>query len=859
MAEARVAVQPHPVVARVGFEVDTSLKETQVNFSASGLVLFVPHPRFLWKNTKRSIWRAAHKVQMAYMPFPAWLVLGVLSGVSYWVTTSTSSTWQRSGKFADLLWKLDSLNPLTKLLSTEARVAYLAFYTSAAVMLGVTSVQRFCLRQLLGYHGWMFHGHGQAKSLKTKLWAIVLKYVYIRRIKKNLYAYQSSLPSLPLPPLEQTCARYLKTVEALLPAEEFATLSHQAATFQKSEGPVLQRWLKLKWLTSTNYVADWWLNYVYLRGRESVCINSNWYGVLSESDFPTHLQSARAASMVYNLVRIKCRLDDESWEPLNINGMVPFCMAQYEFAFSTTRIPGHEQDTLVKTEASESRHIVVLHKGKFYKMNTFSPKSTRQLTPYQLWLAIEGILSAKDEVNADEVFIPALTAANRTHWASVRSEFFLRDPVNRPILEVVEKALFVLALDSEPATATLTDECMQYFVGNGHNRWSDKSFCIVVTSHAKVGVHCEHAWGDAPIMGHIIEQCSTSEEKRENYNEDGTIKKQPDDIDKQAKGIFNVYPAERLRFNVAPGLAEAAREADKVYRKEIADVDLCVERFKGYGKGFVKKHGHVSPDAWIQLAMQIAYFRDQGRFDQTYESSMTRLFALGRTETIRSASTDSVAFVRAFEDPAVAREEKVKLLVKAANHHQHYSHLAMTGGGVDRHLFALYVVSVGKNVPSPFLRNALGRKWKLSTSQVPTRQVPASEHPPGDLDRFATPNGGFGPVADDGYGVSYCIFGENIFYFNVSSKKHAPNTNSKRFLDRISQALRDMAELVQPAAPKAAAGATTPRSAMAAPAAVTPRGAAAAELASPLSPKKKGGESPGAKNLTVGGKPAKRP
>jgi hypothetical protein len=39
----------------------------------------------------------------------------------------------------------------------------------------------------------------------------------------------------------------------------------------------------------------------------------------------------------------------------------------------------------------------------------------------------------------------------------------------------------------------------------------------------------------------------------------------------------------------------------------------------------------VSPDAYIQLAMQLAYHRDQGRFDATYESSMTRLFLHGRT------------------------------------------------------------------------------------------------------------------------------------------------------------------------------------------------------------------------------------
>lgn len=38
--------------------------------------------------------------------------------------------------------------------------------------------------------------------------------------------------------------------------------------------------------------------------------------------------------------------------------------------------------------------------------------------------------------------------------------------------------------------------------------------------------------------------------------------------------------------------------------------------------------------------------------------------------------------------------------------------------------------------------------------------------------------GGFGPVADDGYGVSYIIAGEDILFFHVSSKKSCPKTVS---------------------------------------------------------------------------------
>lgn len=51
------------------------------------------------------------------------------------------------------------------------------------------------------------------------------------------------------------------------------------------------------------------------------------------------------------------------------------------------------------------------------------------------------------------------------------------------------------------------------------------------------------------------------------------------------------------------------------------------------------KKCRVSPDAYVQMAMQLAYYRDQKAFAATYEASMTRLFKHGRTETVRYVST----------------------------------------------------------------------------------------------------------------------------------------------------------------------------------------------------------------------------
>ena len=129
----------------------------------------------------------------------------------------------------------------------------------------------------------------------------------------------------------------------------------------------------------------------------------------------------------------------------------------------------------------------------------------------------------------------------------------------------------------------------------------------------------------------------------------------------------------------------------------------------------------------------------------------------------------------------------------------------MTGKGVDRHLFTLYVVSRYLGLESKFLDTALTQKWRLSTSQTPHSQanlVDFKKHP----DMLST-GGGFGPVSDDGYGVSYIICDEDLIMFHVSpekrdklstsiqiSSKHScTHTDSARFGANIEKAMLDVA------------------------------------------------------------------
>jgi carnitine O-palmitoyltransferase 1 len=66
-----------------------------------------------------------------------------------------------------------------------------------------------------------------------------------------------------------------------LDEEKYARMEKLAGEFQNGIGHKLQRFLKLKSWWATNYVSDWWEDYVYLSGRTPLMINSNFYGVVS--------------------------------------------------------------------------------------------------------------------------------------------------------------------------------------------------------------------------------------------------------------------------------------------------------------------------------------------------------------------------------------------------------------------------------------------------------------------------------------------------------------------------------------------------------------------------------------------------
>nr|XP_020859407.1 carnitine O-palmitoyltransferase 1, brain isoform isoform X6 [Phascolarctos cinereus] len=594
------------------------------------------------------------------------------------------------------------------------------------------------LRLLLRYQGWLSEPRGTL-SLPTRSWLALVRIFSGRR--PTLYTYQRSLPHLPLPSTVGTVAK----------------------------------------------VSDWWGEYVYLRSRSPLLGNSNFYILDFLSVAPTPLQAARAGNAVYAMMRFREQLGRGEIEPATLLGMRPLCSAQYRQMFNTTRIPGVSGDRLYHVRDGCSRHVVVLHRGRFFRLGTHGGLGGHLLSPRVLEQQLQYILDDSAPAQPTEEHLAALTAAPRALWAQARASLQAGDRSSKAPLEVVEGAAFFVCLEETPGPSRtspeLDERAQSVLVGTGHSRWLDKSLNLVVFASGHMGLNVEHSWADTPVPSHMWEAILAAECFELGYAADGHCRGTPNPT---------VGPPERLLWmlpeEVAASIPLALREAQALAR----DTDCHILPFTHFGRGFTRRC-RIPGSSFVQLALQLARFRDQGSFCLTYEACVTRSFHEGRTETVRPCTVEACAFVRAMEDPRLTDAQRLALFQVAAEKHWALCRAALTGEGVDRHLFCLYLVSQLLRLPSPFLTQVRAERWKLSTSQSATHQPqlfdPAS-HPD-----YVCCGGGFGPADDDGYGVSYVFMGESMVTFHISCRVSSPDTDSRRFGQHIQDAMLDVATL----------------------------------------------------------------
>uniref|UniRef100_A0AAV2JMW8 Choline O-acetyltransferase n=1 Tax=Knipowitschia caucasica TaxID=637954 RepID=A0AAV2JMW8_KNICA len=585
----------------------------------------------------------------------------------------------------------------------------------------------------------------------------------VLRRKSSKDKADNTLPKLPLPELSDTLALYLSSMKHLLTEEQFHTTQSLVKQFSApgGVGPLLQQKLQERRDITDNWVNEYWLNDMYLNNRLPLPVHSSPAMVFPPQPF-------RAPSDA-----LSCALPVD-YARGQLAG-TPMCMEQYYRLFTSYRLPGPQRDTLVAQESCvmpEPEHIIVACKNQFFVLDVVI--NFRRLNERDLLTQLQRIAKMADSEEERLPPVGLLTTDGRSQWAESRS-VLMRESTNRDSLDMIERCMCLVCLDDASA-AEISDSTRATLMlhgggpsKNGGNRWYDKPMQFIIGADGNCGVVCEHS----PFEGIVLVQCTEHLLKYMIGSPSKLVR---------AASVSELPAPRRLRWKCTPEIHKLlSSSADKLHRL-VKNLDMKVSKFFEYGKEFIKKQ-KMSPDAYIQVALQLAYYRCHGRLVSTYESASTRRFRKGRVDNIRSATPQALAFVRAMADGKLSSSERMELLQGAIAAQTKYTILAITGRAIDNHLLGLREIAreLKMETPEIFKDEAylISNQFILSTSQVPTT-----------VEMFCC----YGPVVPGGYGACYNPQSDYII-FCISSFADSPHTCSVDFCRAVEQALRDMREL----------------------------------------------------------------
>ena len=475
--------------------------------------------------------------------------------------------------------------------------------------------------------------------------------------------------------------------------------------------------------------------------------------------------------VIAGAVNYKVQLDEERIPPVVQRGQV-LSMEQNKFLFSTTRIPGPVQDTVRAPYSagspgpSRARHILVFFRGNMFRMDVIGPDG-RPHALDDLVAGLNAVLKAGTTRAAPDTSVGHLTTKARAEWAASRQALLVCHPGNAAALDQVETALFCLCLDDLVPDGT-REACDHLLHGDSGSRWFDKSLSIIVFGDGRAGINLEHCGLDGTTILSLIDMILSAPPEEHSVQSGARTQGQP-----------AVAPVE---FGLDDDLRADVRAAGESFADYAASTGTWTVSFDDFGAGRAKQLG-MSPDAFVQMAYQLAHKRAKGFVGATYESIATRQYRHGRTEAMRVVTPEVTRFVTVMDDPAADSETRRAAFRAAAEAHVRRARECQAGQAPEQHLWELQMIQNRRGGEPLALYATPGwlimRDDYLSTSSVPSKNV-----------QFC----GFGSTSSRCIGIGYVLLPDR---FNLYLSTPLPVADRMFvFADKLRDAVHELDRLL---------------------------------------------------------------
>lgn len=389
-------------------------------------------------------------------------------------------------------------------------------------------------------------------------------------------------------------------------------------------------------------VESWWDNYAYLSLRipllpftsmaQPFCV-----GAVGVEETQAYAPMGFAAGL-HHILEYWMLMRTETLKNGKMSNGLRLSQALNRKFYNTTRVPGEEMDKIVcyfKTEKEGPcpNHFILIGRGRIFRVDGVNPDGSI-LTPQQIlavYLQVRGLLDAKGE---EPYPVPLLTFDDRTNWAKNRTRLQGLSEHNRHLLQTIEESLLCTSID-EHEPRNYSEVSQLSVTGDMLSKWADKSTTFVAFRNGTFGCLGEHASYDGTIS--IAATTFVMMSLVEVGPPDWTLP------------VHWTPSVEELQFDLD---AELRSEVDRMRveaAKASSGIIVTTDELVEYGKDFIKTV-KVHPDSYVQMVLQLAYYRLHGGIAPTYETALMRFFYNGRTETVRSCSIEALDWVKGMEN-----------------------------------------------------------------------------------------------------------------------------------------------------------------------------------------------------------------
>jgi carnitine O-acetyltransferase len=416
---------------------------------------------------------------------------------------------------------------------------------------------------------------------------------------------------------------------------------------------------------------------------------------------------------------------------------------------------------------SRERHIVVFHRGTTFRLEVLA-EDGRAYSSEDLVAGLAAVVSAVDSPAPRDTSVGHLTTKARAEWAASRAALLALDPANAAALDVIETALFCVCLEDFVPRDTL-HACDQLLHGDAGNRWFDKAVSFIVFADGRAGINVEHCGLDGVTILSFVDTVLT------------TVVPPAPSVGPPALRKVDFVLDAALRADIDAAAVSFVEYGEFTVTATVSFEDFGADRAKALG---------MSPDAFVQMAYQLAHRRAKGLIGATYESIATRHWQHGRTEAMRVVTPEVLAFVSTFASPSSTVDSRRAAFAAAAEAHVRRAKQCQAGEAPEQHLWELQLIqrrrgaSVGV-LEEPALFRSPGwlimRDDYLSTSSAPSTLIQYF---------------GFGSTSPRCIGVAYVLLPER---FNLYLSTPRPVADQMyAFADHLRATIRELTALLSP-------------------------------------------------------------